>query len=107
MTTTTTLSITGATDVDAIIDTIPFCDMRSHALEIHEWLRAVDPTGSAPPVLVLCDVGGVTVLWSPVYDYAFANAGGPGVGDSVLIPNGECSSPEYAAAVWRGEEPAY
>lgn len=57
-------------------------------------------------VLELHEVDGVTVLYSPVFGYAYVNEAGPGVGDSLVIDSGEADSPEHAARVWRGETEA-
>lgn len=98
-----TLTITATTSTDAIEAAIPFLDMRREAIERRDDAAAVLPEQGDQTVLELHEIDGVTVLHSPAFEYAYVNEAGPGVGDSLLIENWECPTPDHAARVWRGE----
>lgn len=85
-----TLTITATTTTEAIEAAIPFLDMREHAIE-----QQGDQT-----ILELHEINGAAVLYSPEFGYAYVNEMSPGVGDSLLIGNGEADSPEDAAQQW-------
>ncbi len=94
-----------ATTTDAEIEnSIPYMDMRQEATERRDDAAAVLEEQGDQIVLELHDVGGVDVLYSPVFSYALVNQKSQGIGDSLLIESGECDSPEHAARVWLCEE---
>lgn len=101
-----TLTITATTTTEAIEAAIPFLDMREHAIERRDDAAAVVAEQGDQVVAELHEIDGVTVLWSPVFEYAYVNEQTPGVGNSLLIGNGECPSAEHAVRVWRGETEA-
>lgn len=103
-----TLTIKASTTTDAIEDAIPFPDMRAHAIELRdmELGAAVIDEQCDQVVAELHEIDGVTILWSPVFEYAYVNEDTPGVGDSLLIEQYECPTPEHAVSVWRGTEDA-
>lgn len=98
-----TLAITATTTTEAIEAAIPFLDMRAHAIEMRDMAAAVIEEQGDQVVLELHDIDGVTVLYSPAFGYAYVNEAGPGVGDSLLIGNGEVDGPEDAAQQWAGD----
>lgn len=95
-----TLTITATTTTEAIEAAIPFLDMCDHAAEMRDMAAAVIEQQGDQNVLELHDIDGVTVLYSPVFGYAYVNQASPGVGNSLLIGNGEADSPEHAAQQW-------
>lgn len=95
-----TLTITPATATEAIEAAIPFLDMRGHAFEQRNMAAAVREEQGDQAVLELHDIDGVAVLYSPVFGYAYVNEMSTGVGNSLLIGNGEADSPEHAAQEW-------
>lgn len=98
-----TLTITATTSTGAIEAAIPFLDMRREAIERRDDAAAVLPEQGDQAVLELHEIDGVTVLYSPVFGYAYVNEMLPGVGDSLVIESGDADSPEHAARTWRGE----
>lgn len=102
------LTIKASTTTDAIEDAIPFRDMREHAIALRdlELGAAVIPEDYEEVVAELHEIDGVTILWSPVFAYAYVNEDGPGAGDSLMIDEYECPTPEHAVSVWRGTEDA-
>lgn len=97
------LTITATTTTEAIEAAIPFLDMRDHAAEVRDMAAAVIEEQGDQAVLELHDIGGVTVLYSPAFDYAYVNETSPSVGNSLLIGNGEADSPEHAAQQWNAQ----
>lgn len=97
------LTITATTANEAIEAEIPFLDMRDHAAEVRDMAAAVIEEQGAQVVLELHEIDGVTVLYSPVFGYAYVNQASPGVGNSLLIGNGEADSPEHAAQQWNAQ----
>jgi hypothetical protein len=97
------LTISATTSTEAIEAEIPFIDMREHAIEMRDMAAAVLEEQGDQEVLDLHDIDGVTVLYSPTFGYAYVNEMSSGVGDSLLIGNGEADSPEFAAQQWRTE----
>lgn len=98
-----TLTITATTSTEAIEAAIPFLDMRAHAIELRDMAAAVIAEQGDQVVAELHEIDGVTVLHSQAFEYAYVNEAGPGVGDSLLIENWECPTPDHAVRVWRGE----
>ncbi len=98
---TKTLEITASTSTDAIEAAIPFLDMRAHAIDLRDMAAAVIEEQGDQLVLEVHDVDGVSVLYSPTFGYAYVNEPSPGVGDSVLIDNGEADSAEHAADLYK------
>ena len=98
-----TLTIKASTTTDAIEGAIPFRDMREHAITLRdlELGAALIPEDYEEVAAELHEIDGVTVLWSPEFGYAYVNEDGPGAGNSLLIDERECPTPEYAARVWR------
>lgn len=94
------LTITATTANEAIEAATPFLDMRDHAAEVRDMAAAVIEEQGDQVVLELHEIDGVTVLYSPVFGYAYVNQASPGVGNSLLIGNGEADSPEHAAQQW-------
>ncbi len=94
------LAIAATTTTEAIEQAIPFLDMREHAIELRDMAAAVIDEQGDQAVLELHDIDGVTVLYSPAFGYAYVNQASPGVGNSLLIGNGEADSPEHAAQQW-------
>lgn len=90
-----------ATTTDADLEAIPFLDMRREARERRDDAAAVIEEQGDQLVLELHEIGGVTVLYSPVFGYALINELSPGVSDSLLVDNGQAESPEHAATFWR------
>lgn len=95
------LTITATTTDDAINNAIRYSDMRAHAIEIRDMAAAVLAEQGDQTVLEYHDVDGIDVLYSPTYGYALINEHTPGVGNSLIIDNGEANSAEHAAAAWR------
>lgn len=95
-----TITITATTTTQAIEAAIPFLDMREHAIEQRDMAAAVIDEQGDEAVLELHEIDGATVLFSPIFGYAYVNEMSPGVGDSLLIGNGEADSPEDAAQQW-------
>lgn len=94
------LAIAATTTTEAIEQAIPFLDMREHAIELRDMAAAVIDEQGDQAALELHDIDGVTVLYSPAFGYAYVNQASPGVGNSLLIGNGEADSPEHAAQQW-------
>lgn len=94
------LTITAATSNETLEQEIPFIDMREHAAEMRDMAAAVTEEQGDQVVLELHDIDGVTVLYSPAFSYAYVNEMSVGVGNSLLIGNGEADSPEHAAQQW-------
>lgn len=104
--TTAALTIKASTTTEAIEAAIQFLDMRAHAIELRDMAAAVIDEQGDQVVAELHEIDGIAVLWSPVFEYAYVNEAGPGIGDSLLIGNGECPSPGHAVAWWKlGESP--
>lgn len=99
--------ITATTTTEAIEAAIPFLDMREHAIEQRDMAAAVIDEQGDQTVLELHDIDGVTVLYSPAFGYAYVNQASPGVGNSLLIDNGEADSPEDAAQQWAGDAESF
>ena len=97
-----TLTIKASTTTEAIEAAIPFLDMRDHAIELRDMGAAVIAEQGDQVVAELHEIDGVTILWSPVFEYAYVNELMPGVGNSLLIEQYECPTPEHAVSVWRG-----
>lgn len=97
------LDITATTSTEQIEAAIPYADMRKEAIERRDDAAAVLAEQGDQVVLELHSVDGVDVLYSPAFGYALVNAVSRGVGDSLVIDNGEANSAEHAAAVWVGE----
>lgn len=97
------LAITATTTTEAIEQAISFLDMREHAIDQRDTAAAVLAEQGDQEVLQLHEIDGVSVLYSPTFGYAYVNEQSPGVGNSLLIDNGEADSPEHAAAQWRAE----
>jgi len=100
----TTLTIRATTTDDAIAAAIPFVDMRSHATEVRDMAAAVLAEQGDQEVLTVSEHGDIVVLYSPVFGYAYVNERSAGVGDSLIIDNGEADSPEHAARRWADGE---
>lgn len=100
---TITLTIKASTSTEVIESAIPFLDMRAHAIELRDMSAAVIAEQGDQVVAEIHEIDGVTVLHSPPFEYAYVNEMGPGVGDSLLIGNFECPTPDHAVRVWRGE----
>lgn len=103
---TAALTIKASTTTEEIEAAIPFLDMRAHAIELRDMAAAVIDEQGDQVVAELHEIDGIAVLWSPVFEYAYVNEAGPGIGDSLLIGNGECPDAEHAVRVWRGETEA-
>lgn len=103
---TTALTIKASTTTEEIEAAIPFADMRREAIERRDDAAAVLAEQGDQVVAELHEIDGVTVLYSPVFGYAYVNEMTSGVGDSLVIDSGEADSPEHAARVWRGETEA-
>lgn len=101
------LTITATTATEAIEAAIAFIDMREHAIEMRDMAAAVIEQQGDQTVLELHDIDGVTVLYSPAFGYAYVNQASPGVGNSLLIDNGEADSPEDAAQQWAGDAESF
>ena len=95
------LTITATTTTEAIEAAIPFLDMRAEAIERRDDAAAVLDDLGELTVLEYHDIDGVAVLYSPTLGYAMVNEFSAGVGNSLVIDNGEADSPEHAAAKWR------
>lgn len=100
------LIIRATTTTEAIEAAIPFLDMREHAIELRDMAAAVIAEQGDQVVAELHEIDGIAVLWSPVFEYAYVNERSGGIGDSLLIGNGECPDAEHAVRVWRGETEA-
>lgn len=100
----TILTIRATTSDDAIVAAIPYLDMRAEAIERRDDAAAVLEEQGDQVVLELHEIDGVSVLYSPTFGYALVNQGSLGVGDSLLIGNGEATSPAHAAGIWLGAE---
>ena len=98
-----TLTISATTTTKQIEAAIPFLDMRTEAMERRDDAAAVLAEQGDQAVLELHEIDGVTVLYSPVFGYAYVNEQSHGVGNSLLINNGEADSPDHAAQQWRAE----
>lgn len=97
------LDITATTDTASIEAAIPYLDMRAAALEARDMAAAVIPEQGDQVVLELHEVDDdILVLYSPTFGYAYVNR--VGVGDSLLIDNGEALSPEDAASRYIGSK---
>lgn len=96
-------SITATTPTEAIESAIPFLDMRAHAIEVRDMASAVLAEQGDQEVLQLHDVGGVSVLYSPTFGYAYVNEQSGGVGDSLIIGSGDADSAEHAAQQWTAQ----
>jgi len=98
------LTIKATTTTDTIENAIPFRDMREHAITLRdmELDGALIPEDYEEVAAELHEIDGVLVLWSPEFGYAYVNEDGPGAGDSLMIEQYECPTPEHAARVWRG-----
>ena len=94
------ITIKASTATSEIEAAIPFLDMRAHAIEMRDMAYQVMAEQGDQDVLELHEIDGVTVLFSPVWGYAYVNESSPGVGNSLEICNGEADSPEAAAARW-------
>ena len=99
-----TIYITATTTDDEIYEAIPYLDMCQEAIERRDDAAAVLEEQGNQTVLEYSQADGVDVLYSPDFGYALVNERTAGVGDSLLIGNGECTGPEQAARVWRGEK---
>ena len=95
-----TLVIKASTNTDTIESTIPFLDMRAHAIEVRDMAAAIINEQGDQDVLELHQFGDVHVLYSPTFGYAYVNEKTTGTGDSLVIDNGEADSAEHAAAQW-------
>jgi hypothetical protein len=98
---TSILTIKGSTSTQQIEDAIPYTDMRRHAIERRDDAAAVIAEQGDQDVLELHQIDGVDVLYSPTFGYAYVNAQSGGIGDSMVIDNGEAASAEHAALVWQ------
>lgn len=95
------LIITGITHNKAIEGQLGhFPDMLEHAIEQRDDARVLDPTED---VLEVHTIEDVVILYSPTFGYAYVNEEGDGIGDSMLIGNGECDSAAHAYYLWTGE----
>lgn len=99
-----TLTIRATTTTEDIEEAIRYSDMRREARERRDDAAAVLAEQGDQAVFEMHHIDGVDVLFSLVYGYALVNEWSTGVGDSLLIGNGECDSPGYAVSVWRGAE---
>lgn len=97
------LTITATTSNETLEQAIPFLDMQEHAAEMRDMAAAVIEEQGDQAVLELHDIDGVTVLYSPIFGYAYVNQASPGVGNSLLIGNGEADGPEHAAQQWTAQ----
>lgn len=96
------LEITALTSDEEIMDAIPFLDMREFALCRRNDAKAPYEAGDdLESVLELHEIDGITVLWDPIWACCLVNEASPGVGDSLILYNGEAMSPEEAAKAWR------
>lgn len=95
-----TLEIKATTTTDEIEGAIQFIDMREHAIEQRDYAAAVLDEQGDETVLELHELGDVIVLFSPIFGYAYVNERTHGVGNSLLIENGQADSPEDAAEQW-------
>jgi hypothetical protein len=95
------LSIT-ATTSDIELEDIPYNDMRREARERRDDAAAVLEEQGDQQVLEYVEYGdGVAVLYSPAWGYAYVNKRSNGVGDSILIEQGNADSADHAAHIWR------
>lgn len=101
---TAALTIRASTTTEEIEAAIPYLDMRKEAIERRDDAAAVLAEQGDQEVLELHHIDGVDVLFSPAFAYALVNERSNGIGDSLLIGNDECKSPEYAVSAWRGVE---
>lgn len=98
------LTIT-ATTTDLEIESIPYLDMRIEATERRDDAAAVlEEQGDEEVLQYETYDDGVAVLYSPIFGYALVNRASPGVGDSVLIDNGEADSADHAADIYRAAQ---
>lgn len=81
------LTITATTSNETLEQAIPFLDMQEHAAEMRDMAAAVIEEQGDQVVLELHDV----------------NEMSPGVGNSLLICNGEADGPEHAAQQWTAQ----
>lgn len=95
------LTVKASTTNEALESAIPFLDMREHAQEARDTAAAVIEEQGDQDVLEYHDIGGVSVLISPVFGYAYVNELSAGVGNSLVLENGEADDAEHAASVWR------
>lgn len=98
------LSITASTTNDQIEAAIPFLDMREHAIEMRDMAAAVISERGDQEAIQLHDVDGITVLYSPTWDYAYVNERSHGIGNSLILDNDCAGGAEGAARQWRGED---
>jgi len=95
-----TLTIRATTTDSEIKSAISYLDMRREAIERRDDAAVLAEQGDQV-VLELHSIDGVDVLYSPIFGYALVNAASTGIGDSLLISNGDCESPEAAAECMR------
>jgi len=95
------LTITATTTDDQIYEAIPYLDMCQEAIERRDDAAAVLEEQGNQTVLEYSQADGVDVLYSPVFGYAMTNERTAGVGNSIIVE--DCTSPDHAARVWRGE----
>ena len=100
------LTIRASTTTEEIEAAIQYLDMRKEAIERRDDAAAVLAEQGDQEVLELHHIDGVDVLFSPVFAYALVNERTTGIGESLLIGNNDCKSPEHAVSVWRGAEAA-
>lgn|GEM_PF-3581247 len=97
----TYLAIT-ATTTDAELEAIRYNDMRREARERRDDAAGVLEEQGDQTVLEYQESDdGVAVLFSSDFGYALVNQLSGGVGDSLLIENGQAESIEHAAQQWR------
>jgi hypothetical protein len=97
------LTIKATTTDQEIENAMRYVDMQKEAKERRDDAAAVLAEQGDQAVLELHDIDGVDVLYSPTFGYALVNEVSPGIGDSLLIENGEAGSPEHAARIWAEE----
>lgn len=95
------LTIRATTTDQEIENALPFLDMRQHAIERRNDAAAVLPEQGDETVLEVEEFEGTTVMYSPIFSYAYVNGRSAGVGDSYLL-DGEFESVEQAVARYRG-----
>jgi hypothetical protein len=95
------LTIKASTTTQQIEDAIRYLDMRKHAIERRDDAAAVIAEQGDQEVLELHHIDGLDVLYSPTWGYAYVNHPTGGIGDSMVLDNGEADSAEHAARVWR------
>ena len=94
-------TISATTTTDAIEDAIRFLDMRTAAIEARDMVAAVLQEQGDSVTLELHEIDGITVLFSPVFGYAWVNEVSTGVGNSLFVEYAQ--TPDDAAAEWRCE----